>query len=87
MTEREAIEEFKDQIEYAKRYERYDLVKRYELAIAALEKQIGKKPNVVIDGYSFGHLEWTVCDNCELEVESDFEYCSNCGTKIDWSKE
>ena len=62
-----------------------------ELAIKALEKQIPKKPTFDGDGYapdgSFAWDEW-LCTNCgsRYEVDSDdYDYCPNCGQRIDWS--
>ena len=63
----------------------------HELAIKALEKQIPKKPTFDGDGYapdgSFAWDEW-LCTNCGSRYEVDFDdydYCPNCGQRIDWS--
>ena len=61
-----------------------------DMAIAAMEKQIPKKPDFEGDGYWNGQLvydTWT-CPNCENRYELDFEeyeHCPNCGQKINWS--
>ena len=56
----------------------------------AKEKQIAKKPNIEGDGYADGHLVYDtwVCPNCEKHYEvdyDDYDYCPNCGQKIDKS--
>ena len=63
-----------------------------QVAINALEKQIGKKPDYESDGYADGTLvyDYAKCPICG----HDFEYgindwgcnhCSDCGQKLDWS--
>ena len=61
------------------------------IAIQALEKQIPKKPTYEGDGYapdvSFVWDEW-LCPCCGKRYEvdyDDYDYCPNCGQKIDWS--
>lgn len=61
-----------------------------DMAIAALEKQIPKKPTYEGDGYWNGQLVYDtwICPNCEKCYEVDYEeydHCPNCGQKIDWS--
>ena len=48
-----------------------------ELAIAALEKQIPKKPY-----WEYGGCH---CKSCGLDVLSDEYFCPLCGQAIDWS--
>ena len=62
-------------------------------AIQALEKQIPKKPTYEGDGYApdgtFVWDEW-ICPCCETRYEvdyDDYDYCPNCGQKLDWSDE
>lgn len=50
MTIEEAIEYFKERIEYCNRYERKDLSNKYALAIAALEKQIKPEEAKALQG-------------------------------------
>ena len=64
-----------------------------DMAINALEKQIPKKPTYEGDGYApdgtFVFDEW-ICPCCEKRYEvdyDDYDYCPNCGQKIDWSDE
>lgn len=61
-----------------------------ENTIKAIEKRIAKKPNIEGDGYADGHLVYDtwVCPNCEKHYEvdyDDYDYCPNCGQKIDKS--
>ena len=54
------------------------------------EKQIAKKPNIEGDGYADGQLVYDtwICPNCEKYYEidyDDYDYCPNCGQKIDKS--
>ena len=64
-----------------------------ELVIQALEKQIPKKPTYEGDGYApdgtFVFDEW-LCPCCGKRYEvdyDDYDYCPNCGQKLDWSDE
>ena len=57
---------------------------------AAVEKQKEKTPTYEGDGYApdgtFVWDEW-LCPNCESRFEvdyDDYDYCPNCGQKIDW---
>ena len=63
------------------------------IAIQALEKQIPKKPTYEGDGYApdgtFVWDEW-LCPCCGKRYEvdyDDYDFCPNCGQKIDWSDE
>ena len=55
-----------------------------ELALESLEKQVPKKPNVKELPDAFGRLYWNVCWACDEEIESDYDYCPDCGQRIDW---
>ena len=63
------------------------------IAIQALEKQIPKKPTYEGDGYApdgtFVWDEWLCpCCGARYEVDyDDYDFCPNCGQKIDWSDE
>lgn len=54
-------------------------------------KETPKKPHLEGDSYSNGELVYDtwLCPNCEKSYEVDYEkydYCPNCGQKIDWSE-
>lgn len=57
-----------------------------DTTFAALEKQVPKKPNVKELPDAFGRLYWNVCGACDEEIESDYDYCPDCGQRIDWSE-
>lgn len=69
----------------------YRLSKAFDMAIKALEKQIPKKPYLEGDGYADGHLVYDtwICPCCSKSYEvdyDDYDYCPNCGQKLDWSE-
>lgn len=58
----------------------------------AVEKQTAKKPDYEGDGYSDGQLVYDtwICPCCgqHYEVDCDrYDYCPNCGQRIDWRDE
>lgn len=60
--------------------------------IEAREKQIAKKPEYIAYGYADGELAYDtwVCPNCETYYEidyDDYDFCPNCGQKLDRSEE
>lgn len=64
-----------------------------EATRSVLEKQIPLEPDLISDGWSnTGYLDllydtW-ICPYCQTEYELDYdkyEYCPNCGQRIDWS--
>lgn len=60
------------------------------VAIAAMKKQIPKKPTYEADGYADGELVYDirVCPNCGKHFEVDYyDFCPDCGQAIDWSEE
>lgn len=70
----------------------FDYIEEIEIATKALEKQIPKKPNYEGDGYYNGQpvYDTWICPCCEEMYEVDYDeydYCPNCGQKIDWSDE
>ena len=95
MTEIEAKKEFKERLELIEkcyRGEVEDYKQALELGVKALEKQIPKKATLEGDGYSDGHLVYDtwICPLCEKRYEvdyDDYDYCPNCGQKLDWSDE
>ena len=99
MTESEAIKNLKDILDecteseedvcYVTDVNAPDL----EMAIKALEKQIPKKLTYEGDGYApdgtFIWGEW-ICPCCGRRYEvdyDDYDYCPDCGQKLDWSNE
>ena len=85
MTIEEAIKDIKENIQSSVGG------KSLEMAIAALKKQIPKKPDLEGDGYADGQLVYDtwICPNCEKRYEVDYEeydHCPYCGQKIDWSE-
>ena len=66
-------------------------LKNMEMIVQALEKQIPKKQTYEGDGYApdgtFVWDEW-LCPCCGKRYEvdyDDYDYCPNCGQKLDWS--
>lgn len=73
-------------------YKNYRAIGTTEECRAAVEKQIPKEPNYDGDGYApdgtFVWDEW-LCPRCgsRYEVEyDDYDYCPNCGQKLDWGE-
>lgn len=71
-----------------------ELIEAMKIAIQALEKQIPKKP---IRHTAWENFKCPVCGSAEIvqydteyrEYDKDckFEYCSDCGQKLDWGDE
>jgi hypothetical protein len=65
----------------------------FKSVIEAREKQIAKKPTYEGDGYApDGTLIYDtwICPCCDKRYEvdyDDYDYCPNCGQKLDWSDE
>lgn len=65
----------------------------FKSVIEAREKQIAKKPTYEGDGYApDGTLIYDtwICPCCDTRYEvdyDDYDYCPNCGQKLDWSDE
>ena len=67
-------------------------VELQKVTIAALEKQIAKKPELWGDDFSCGKLVYDMynCPNCEVSYEIEFDkynYCPKCGQRLKWSEE
>ena len=99
MTENEAIKNIKDildectESEEAVCYVTDVNAPDLKMAIKALEKQIPKKPTYEGAGYApagkFIWGEW-ICTCCGRRYEvdyDDYDYCPDCGQKLDWSNE
>lgn len=68
-----------------------ELLKAYNMAISALEKQIAKKPR--LSHLSTRRKRLYICPNCsnqclskEANERQDNRYCWDCGQRIDWSE-
>ena len=94
MTAREVINKLKRHIEYLKHawkpHPDYETMDAIGYAIQALEKQIPQYPLYEADGYADGVLvsDTWICPRCghHYEVDyDDYDYCPNCGQRIDWS--
>ena len=83
MTEKEAIELLRYMSAFNSTNGRR--AEAIELAIKALEKQIGRKTKrIYIMGES---CKIGVCLVCENAIAGDSLYCKYCGQKLDWSEE
>lgn len=64
-------------------------IKAHEMTIAALEKQIPKKPQMRhlkwYDGYNDGWCP--CCENYVQQLDYDKKYCQECGQRLDWGEE
>ena len=54
-----------------------------DIAIKALEKQIPKKPEDVKQ-FRSSDYQIGLCPSCRGGVNSEFQYCGDCGQKLDW---
>lgn len=92
MTESEAITELRRRAYRTTCYGNKVLEHEENLiAIEALEKQMPKKPTYEGDGYApDGTLVYDtwICPCCDKRYEvdyDDYDYCPDCGQKLDWS--
>lgn len=93
MTNKEAIEILQEEKDYAQ-FPQY-VKKAIEIATAAIEKQIPKKPiltNYIVKVNGVDTLldenEFTKCPSCiykDIEVKHGQKYCHICGQLLDWS--
>ena len=72
--------------------QKYRAIGTPEECRAAVEKQTAKKPDYEGDGYADGHLVFDtwICPCCGKHYEVDYDnynYCPDCGQKLDWSDE
>lgn len=57
-----------------------------EVVVKALEKQIPKKPkDIRYFGMAGHHIG--LCPVCNDGANSEFQYCGDCGQRLDWSVE
>ena len=90
ITEKNAISILKTSKPRKGSYDRLQVA--FDMAIKALEKQIPKKPDFEGDGYADGQLVYDtwICPHCEKKYEVDYEeydFCPNCGQKLDWGEQ
>lgn len=65
-----------------------EMVESIETAIEAMEKQLPKKPESVVDAYNYTIGEYRIgkCPNCGSEVLDVFDVCLECRQKLDWNE-
>ena len=79
-------------LEMMEKHKQYCQIGTVEECRTAVEKQTAKRPDYEGDGYSDGQLVYDtwICPCCgqHYEVDCDrYDYCPNCGQKLDWSDE
>lgn len=80
MTTKELAKDLKEHIGCGVEVPLYD--EELEVVVEALEKQIAKK--VIVSPYN----NMKYCPICEVSVTGMyFDYCVECGQKLDWSEE
>lgn len=72
--------------------QQYRTIGTLEECRAAVEKQTARRPDYEGDGYADGHLVYDtwICPCCGKHYEVDYDnynYCPDCGQKLDWSDE
>lgn len=72
--------------------QRYRAIGTPEECRAAVEKQTARRPDYEGDGYADGYLVYDtwICPCCGKHYEVDYDnynYCPDCGQKLDWSDE
>ena len=77
-------------LEYKAKVKTYETIGTPKECRAAVEKQKAKKPYFEGDGYADGHLVYDtwICPCCGKDYEvdyDDYDFCPNCGQKLDWS--
>ena len=97
MSPEEAIRRIKNHNEVHSRKEKHfavHITKALNMAVAALEKQIPKKPiaeerkdyegNIFEVAYRCPKCNRWVCCDYENDIKEEYPYC-NCGQALDWS--
>lgn len=90
---KKCAEEYEQLADWLEELKQYRAIGTLEEVRNAVEKQKAKSPTYEGDGYapdgSFVWDEW-LCPNCGSRFEVDYEdydYCTNCGQRIDWREE
>lgn len=86
MTEREAIKQIEENIALIRDLD----CTEYEMAIAALEKQVPKKPVDQMDNFGCTTLSCPICKNHVINYFNRHikpPHCMMCGQKLEWDKE
>jgi hypothetical protein len=94
MNNQEAIQEFKTANKILKNGDNgaYDVAKtivRNDLAIAALEQQIPKKPRDINNSSIRARFKSGNCPECDayIDTDDDLKFCTECGQSLDWGNE
>lgn len=66
--------------------------KDIDLITEIVKKEIPQKPDFVSDGHAYGHpiYDTWICPSCVTIYDiysSDYDYCPNCGQRIEWEEE
>lgn len=85
----DSIESMEIAINALEEVQQYRAIGTLEECREAVEKQKAKKPDFEGDGYADGHLVYDtwICPCCGKHYEvdyDDYDFCPNCGQKIDW---
>lgn len=86
MTIKEVIHIFNNSRLLAENFTSEALTKVYVDALAALNKQNAEKPTINGDSYkcpSCGYMELCIVSDLGAVIEN-FNYCPNCGQRIQW---
>lgn len=70
-------------------FKEYQQIGTLEECRVAVEKQKSKKPDFEGDGYADGHLVYDtwICPCCGKHYEvdyDDYDFCPNCGQRLEW---
>lgn len=80
-------------VERLAEYENIGLTPEEVISLAeTTKKQIPRRPQYTADGYWNGELVYDtwICPNCSKAYEVDidnYDYCPNCGQRIDWEED